>query len=253
MTIGQRLRREMARAGLTQKEVARRAGLQKATVSDVVNDRSHPTFDTVARMVVAIGTTFGELFDEPRIQFSYEDAEDVRNFHGLLQRLLENDSAQKAVAQTHVSVRAPRQRRHARSSTATAATHSIAPSVSRIRDAPPPRRIENNEVENLPNEIIPEPYYRDGARRAFRVLTDAMIGDGILQGAVIYTRSTLDLAAADGEVIMCLLNGTLYLKRLDLRGRQKTLVSANPRYPVLYVEDGDEFTLLGVVVVKSAP
>jgi SOS-response transcriptional repressor LexA len=45
-------------------------------------------------------------------------------------------------------------------------------------------------------------------------------------------------------------NGTFYLKQLDLRGRQRALESTNPRYPVLFVIDHDEFVLIGAVVTQ---
>src|SRR5664279_1340436 len=146
MTIGQRLRRAMERAGLTQKEVALRAGIMTATVSDIVNDRSRPAFDTVERMVRAIGATFGELFDEPRIELPYEDGALVRGFDGLLHRLMENDSAQKAAAKTHPSIRAPRRRGAARSIPGLA-KRSTQPESSVIRDAPVHAPNENHEVE----------------------------------------------------------------------------------------------------------
>lgn len=240
----------MARAGLTQKEVAFRTGLQTATVSDIVNDRSQPAFDTVQRMVVAIGTTFGELFDEPQIQLSYEDAAVARSFADVLRRLLENDAAQAAIRKTNTSARPPR-RRSKRSSETSEHTPATARKGTTIRDARRRIRDENHEVENLPNEPIPEPYYRNGARRAFKVLTDAMIESGILLGSIIYTRTTIDLGSADGEVVVCTLNETLYLKRLDLRGGQTVLESTNPRYPELFVDEVDEFELMGVMVTKS--
>jgi transcriptional regulator with XRE-family HTH domain len=250
MTIGQRLRRAMARAGLTQKEVAFRTGLQTATVSDIVNDRSQPAFDTVERMVAAIGTTYGELFDEPQIHLSYEDAAVARSFADVLRRLLENDALQAAIRKTNTSIRPPR-RRSKPSSETSAPTPPSAPKGTVIRDGPRRIRNENHEVGNLPNEPIPEPYYRNGARRAFKVLTDAMIGSGILLGSIIYTSKTIDLNSADGEIIVCTLNGTLYLKRLDLRSGQKVLESTNPRYPALFVDESDELELIGVMVTPS--
>jgi SOS-response transcriptional repressor LexA len=237
----------LAKPKLTQKEVAKRSGLEQATVSDIVNDRSHPRFDTVERMVKAIGTTFGELFDEPRIQLSAEDAELGRTFAAVLDRLLQNDAAQKTVAQTGTSIPARRRRTRKTSSGSGPTTSST---TIELRDASNAMRNQGHEVENLPNEIIPEWHYRMSARRAYRVLTDSMIGIGILQGAVVYVRPTIDVAAADGEIIICMLNGTLYLKRLDLRGRTKSLESANPRYPALLVTDSDTFALAGIVVMK---
>ena len=226
MTIGQRLRLAIGRAGLTQKEIARRAGLQEATVSDVLNDRIRPSFATVERMVVAIGATFGRIFDEPRVSLSAEDAMLIRDFRDLPDRLLAADAPVTAATAPPVRKRTPR-RRAVKVAAATADSH---------------------EVQNLPAEPIPERYYRMGARRAFAVVTDSMIGDGIVDGSVIYVRPAADIEAADGEIIVCTLNGTRYLKRLSLRGRRRVLESASPRYPALVVTRGDELALIGVVV-----
>jgi transcriptional regulator with XRE-family HTH domain len=227
MTIGQRLRRAIERAGLTQKEIAMRAGLEPATVSDIMNDRTRPTFATVERMVVAIGTTFGELFDEPRIYLSEEDAAVAHKFVALLNRLIANDAAQKALREPQ-----PARRRR----------------PDQVKDEPVVSR-PGDELVLLPNEPITERQFRQGARRAFKVTTDAMIGAGILDGDVVFVRPTVDLASADGEIVVCRLDGALYLKRLELRGRQTALLNTNPRYPDIIVRETDSFVLIGVVIV----
>jgi len=221
----------MERADLTQKEVARRSGLDVGAVSAIVNDKQLPTLKTLGRMVTAIGTTYGELFDEPRIQLSYEDAELSRRFRAFLDRLIENDAAQKPV---------------------TDPSDPVEPGPDRIRDAGPASQSHSHEIEDLPNEPIPEWHYRMGARRAFRVLSDCMMGDGILKGAIIYVRPTIDVGAADGQIIVCILNRIWYLKRLDLRSQQKTLDNAHPRYPTLVVGDRDDFKMVGIVSVRPA-
>jgi len=219
MTIGQRLRRAIVNAGLTQREVAARAGLEQASISDILNDHTSPRFVTVERIIAAIGITFGELFDEPRIYLSEKDVKTLSMATELNQRLLANDAAQKALRRTpHV-----------------------------VRDAPAATD-PADEVLSLPAEQIPETYFRQGARRAFRVTTDAMIGAGILEGDVVYVRPTVDLANAGGEIVLCRLNGALKVKRLDARGRWVTLASANPRYSDLVITEADSFTLVGVVV-----
>ncbi len=240
MTIGQRLRRALERAQVTQKEIAFRAGLEQATVSDIMNDRTRPNFATVERIVVAIGTTFGELFDEPRIHLSEEDAVVAHKFVALMNRLLANDAAQKALREpVRQPVRAKSPRR-----VADASPRRRRPESPRVTREP---RHPADEVLSLPNEVIPETHFRRGARRVFRVITDALIGAGILDGDVIFVRPSLDLTAADGEIIVCRLDGALYVKRLDLRGHQTALLSANPRYPDVVVRETDNFVMIGVV------
>jgi len=51
-------------------------------------------------------------------------------------------------------------------------------------------------------------------------------------------------------LVICLLNGAEYVKRLDLRGGQIHLSSENPRYPPIPVdEEMDAFRLVGVVLL----
>lgn len=184
-----------------------RAGLEQATVSDILNDRTRPAFSTVERIVGAIGTTYGELFDEPRVFLSVEDALALHKAMAVLNRLLANDARQPEKA------------------------------------SPRP----GDEVLPLPAEPIPERQFRQGARRAFKVTTDAMIGAGVLDGDIVFVSPIVDLAAAEGEIVVCRLDGTLYLKRLEVRGRQTALVSANPRYPDVIVRESDNFVMIGVV------
>jgi len=102
-----------------------------------------------------------------------------------------------------------------------------------------------DELLLLPSQVIPETHFRHGARLAFKVLTDAMNGARLLEGHTVFVRPAA--TAADGDVVVCRLDGVLYLKRLERRGRQKTLISANVRYPVMTVRRGDDFVMIGVV------
>lgn len=234
MTIGQRLRRAMENASLTQKEVAVRTGLEQATVSDIVNDRTNPKFRTVERMVEAIGTTFGEMFDEPRIYLSPRDVETLNRSTELSQRLLANDAAQKAL----------------RNTSAPPPPKGELPRGTIIHD---PRPRPGDELVHLVNHKIAEEFGRLGARQAFRVTTDTMIGEGILEGDIIYVRPTIAESEADGEIIACRLGGALKVKRLelDLRSGKKTLRNANRHYEDLVVKPGEAFHMIGVVVTAG--
>ncbi len=54
-SIGRDLRRKRKRAGLTQAEVAARAGVRLETLSRLENGRGNPTVDTVQRILGALG------------------------------------------------------------------------------------------------------------------------------------------------------------------------------------------------------
>ena len=87
----------------------------------------------------------------------------------------------------------------------------------------------------MPNHNIPEVYVRARATRAYKVITDAMIGIGILEGSVIFAKPTVNLDAADREIAIVRLNKTLFL-------------SENPIYADIHVGNRDTLELVGIVV-----
>src|SRR5437870_3440797 len=218
MKIGQRLRRAMKRAELNQKQLAARSGIHEGTISAIMKgETANPNWETVETLVNAIGTTWGDLFDEPRIHLSTKDAALTLEFKDFLDRLLANDAAQKQ-------------------------RHGTKP-ADEIREAAPA-----DEVEFQPNETIPEAFVRARATRAYRVVTDAMIGIGILEGSIIYAQPTVNLDAADGEIAIVRLNKTLFLKRVDLRGKKAVLSSENPLYADIHIGSRDALELVAIVV-----
>ncbi len=216
MKIGQRLHRAMKRAGLSQKEISRRTGIHETTISKVMKGETRsPNWQTIETIVDAIDTTWGDLFEEPRIHLSLKDTALAAEFKDFLDRLLANDAAQKE--RRPVSL------------------------VDEIRDAP-----GIDEVVELTGEKIPGPYVIKGAR-PFRVLTDSMIEAGVMKGAVIWAQPAMDLNAADGRISIVRVNKTLLVKHVDRRGQQTVLSSANPRYGDIQIR-GQKCELVGIVI-----
>src|SRR5690242_19230417 len=60
--IGDRLRAERQRAGLTVREVARRVGVSPSLISQIERDKVNPSVSTLWAMVTALGLTMGDLF-----------------------------------------------------------------------------------------------------------------------------------------------------------------------------------------------
>jgi len=202
MKIGQRLRSAMKRADLSQKELARRSGIHESTISAVMSGlAANPNWETVERLVDAIGTTWGDLFDEPRVHLSEKDRALAAEFRDFLERLLANHAA----------------------------------SV--------------DEVELWPAAPIPEKYDRLGARQTYRVLTDTMTGIGIFENSIIFTRPAANLDAADGRVAVVRLNGALYVRRVDRRGKTIVLASENPRYGDIRIGKHDVVELEAIVII----
>ncbi|MEU0033156.1 helix-turn-helix transcriptional regulator [Streptomyces sp. NPDC006333] len=64
--VGERLRTERARAGLTQQALAERAGLDKQAVSMIENAHSSPRLDTLWHLATAMDVSLGDLVGEGR-------------------------------------------------------------------------------------------------------------------------------------------------------------------------------------------
>lgn len=64
--FGDRLRHHRRRAGLTQGELAERAGIARQSVNNIEVGRFAPTIETVARLAEAIGVPAAELVGETR-------------------------------------------------------------------------------------------------------------------------------------------------------------------------------------------
>ncbi len=63
--IARSLRREREAAGLSISELARRAGVSKATVSQLENGSGNPSVETLWALGVALGVPFAVLVDQP--------------------------------------------------------------------------------------------------------------------------------------------------------------------------------------------
>ena len=192
LTLGQLLRGALERTDLTQIELSRRSGVDKYAIADILRDERDPQLSTLRKLVTAMGMTWAAFFQEPQIAFSSEEARSVGMTRDTLDRLLENDAKLKA-SMPAPPVDAERQHRRAKRA------ESGRPPMTEIRDSGSMDEVRPSDAP------ISEWHYRHGVRRAFTVTTDAMIGPeaGILQGATIFVRPTVDAENADGEIVVC--------------------------------------------------
>jgi DNA polymerase V len=78
-----------------------------------------------------------------------------------------------------------------------------------------------------------------------RVEGESMTGDGIFDGDVL----VVDRAAepASGAIVIASVDGDLTVKRFVRRGKRAVLLAANPAYPPIELQDGQELVVWGVV------
>jgi len=75
---------------------------------------------------------------------------------------------------------------------------------------------------------------------------DSMIEDGILPNDWVVLRRASQ--AKPGETVAALLNGEATLKRLQKSKTGYALLPANPKYPIIQVQEGDRFEIQGILV-----
>jgi SOS-response transcriptional repressor LexA len=236
--IGVRLERLLRELGLTQTEAAERAGVDPSTIHNIVRLKSpRPSAQLLKQILDGLGVTMGRFFGEPSLELTESDAALLHECHELLGRWLAADTALRAARQQQPR---PSLRRRRRRTTA---------KVKRGVASAGPRETYP-DVHRLPDETIPPDYYKAGARLAYEVDGDSMIGAGIVHTAIVYVRPTQHLERLDGKIAICRLNGSDYVKRVDTRGGRILLRSENPLYEPLPVdEDVDTFSVVGEVIL----
>ena len=65
-TAGKRIKKIRAKQGLTLRNLARKAELTAASISMIENGKTSPTLATLHKILVALGTGFGDFFSDDR-------------------------------------------------------------------------------------------------------------------------------------------------------------------------------------------
>jgi DNA polymerase V len=95
---------------------------------------------------------------------------------------------------------------------------------------------------------VPRLYYLRGARLVFQAAGDSMIEAGILDGDLLFVAPTQALRDAAKRIVVCRVQGTVLVKRLELRVGRIRLVSCNARYAPIDVDEEEDFQLIGIVI-----
>ncbi len=78
-----------------------------------------------------------------------------------------------------------------------------------------------------------------------RVTGDSMSGDRIEPGDILIVDSSRE--AVDGKIAVVWINGEHTVKRVHYAGDMIVLMPSNPKYTPIYVHEGDDFRVFGVV------
>ena len=74
---------------------------------------------------------------------------------------------------------------------------------------------------------------------------DSMTGAGIFDGDMLIVDRSI--TAADGKIVIAVVNGELTVKRFKLVGRTAQLYAENPKYSPITLCEGDNVNVWGVV------
>ncbi|MEG0948703.1 MAG: translesion error-prone DNA polymerase V autoproteolytic subunit [Anaerovoracaceae bacterium] len=78
-----------------------------------------------------------------------------------------------------------------------------------------------------------------------KVSGNSMIGEGIEDGDILVVDRSLH--PCDGKIVVSFIDGEFTLKRLRIDTSGVWLQPANPAYPAIRIEDGNNFKVWGVV------
>ena len=79
----------------------------------------------------------------------------------------------------------------------------------------------------------------------FRVKGDSMSGIGIYEGEELIVDRSIE--AKHGNIVLAVLNDGFTVKRLYLRGGVVKLIAENSLYPPIFLKEGEELEIWGVV------
>ncbi len=241
MDLTDRLRDAMEKRGLWQSKLAALAGVPDETLSRILTRATQdPRVLTLKKIAEPLDVTVGWLLGEKGYEISGDDRIELRRIITLAERLLrETQPPKTGVLEPNVSpvilarkppARAPRRRKE----------HPA--SASRWREFFADR-FEGEEVE------IPERFANLGANLVFRAEGESMEGEFIAHGDLLYVREESDPRAARGKIVVCVVDGSPYVKRLDFGGNRIRLLSAHERHsPMEFDEQHIEWAMAGVVV-----
>lgn len=89
MTLGEKVRNLRHKMGLTQEELAERSDLTKGFISQLENNNSSPSVDTLEGIVAALGLTMAEFFSEQQnVPVVYSQADRLQSEYDQLGLLI---------------------------------------------------------------------------------------------------------------------------------------------------------------------
>jgi SOS-response transcriptional repressor LexA len=241
MDLAARLRELIAKRGIRQSDLAARAGAPEETLSRILTGvTKSPRIDTIQALAGALEVTVSYLLGEKSYEFSATDRSELQRIVAWGEEVLKATEPEKAPAlEANASpvgmVRKPpvhaRQRGKRFRASATDWRELFGD------------RLEDEDVE------IPDQLAKRGANVVFRAEGESMEGEFIADGDLLYVREEPDPRIVRGKIVVCVVDGSPYVKRLELAGNHVRLISASERHPPMVFDTQTvAWSLVGVVL-----
>lgn len=99
---------------------------------------------------------------------------------------------------------------------------------------------------------VPESYTQNRRVFAMKVYGDSMIGASIYPDDMVIVDATeRPIEAAIGKVVIATIDGKATIKRLRITDDGYALQPENAKYKTRYIQDGEDFNVLGIVFSVS--
>lgn len=231
MDFRARLRQAIDATGKEDKTIATDAGIAKETLSRILNGANQdPGFETMKRLATATNVTIGWLAgDEP---FSPADRDRLVDIIDYLSAKLRPASARPKPNAIPVTA---------------APGDQFPPAFP--EEAVPAQATPGAEQD--PNAV---PVGQSGLpagdryKQPYEAVGDSMIDAAIIEGDVLYLRKARNREDAEGEIVVCSVDGSIYVKRFFYRNRRSELRSENRIYGPMIIDLSQRFEIIGVVI-----
>jgi SOS-response transcriptional repressor LexA len=238
MQLGERIRQAMAAKGMKHVWVADGAGITPATLSNIITGRTaDPRLSIIVGIARVLGEPVGALLDDSTSS------------------LLEHEEKTLRAAAEIISTRVISERQRAAAPALARRKRRTAHRVPAPTVAATPNREMSTDVREMPKREIPHDLRERGVRRVFRVEGESMIGAGINDGDLLYVKTGVTEAMANGRNVVCRVGDYQCVKRLVVAGGAVTLESANETFPPVVLTEEElagEFELYGIVVARMS-
>jgi SOS-response transcriptional repressor LexA len=229
MDIIDRLQAAVKASGINRKTIASRVGMSVSQLSRFLRHLvKKPNIHVVEAILDVIGRSMESLFASDR-------EIDVRQALRALTEYVDRHETKRPALTLVAARKRPRPR-----------------TAQPFLAAATPNAVLVEEGRKLLRTRIPPKLWHRNAQYAAHVVGDSMIDAGINDGDTVFFRENTSNRPPRGKIIVCRVNTSVYVKRLEIEGDERRLVSENTSYPPLIIQPGDEVELYGIVVLPSS-